>query len=226
MEQIQVPPSKTDLCYDSLHTAILHGDLKPGSRIVIDELARQMGVSAIPIREALQRLQSEGLVEVQPHVGVRVADIDSDSIYEIFELKEALEIISGRAACQRMSDEDLQHAEGILRTMDRVLDDHDRWSEENVHFHEFVCQCAGMPLVGHLMRQVLGHWGRLRRHYHEEVFVERHVAAHQEHWAMLRALRTGDPDRIEKVTRDHNRSSIAAYTWGPDAAPRERETIS
>ena len=219
VEQIQALPSKADLCYDSMRTAILHGDLQPGSRLVIDELARQMGVSPIPVREALQRLQAEGLVEVEAHVGVRVAGIDADSIHEIFQLKEAMEIISGRAACQRMSEEDLQHAEDILRTMDLSLDDLDRWSEENVRFHQFVCECAGMSLVGDLMRQVLGHWGRLRRYYLEEVFVQRHLVAHEQHREMLRALRTGDPDRVEKVTRDHNRSAIAAYNRGLEASP-------
>jgi len=219
MEQIQVPPSKTDLCYSSLHAAILRGDLKPGSRIVIDELARQMGVSSIPIREALQRLQAEGLVDTAPHVGARVAEMDSHSIYEIFELKEAMEIISGRAACQRMSEDELQKAESILRAMDRTVDDLDLWSAENVRFHEFICECAGMPLVRDLMRQILGHWGRLRRVYLEEVFAQRHLEAQQEHWALFKALRTGDPDYVERVTCDHNRSAIVAYTRALERRP-------
>lgn len=220
MEQIQSPPTKADLCYDSMRAAILRGDLQPRARLVIDELARQMGVSAIPIREALQRLQAEGLVEAAAHVGVRVADIDSDSIYEIFQLKEAMEVISGRAACQRMSEEDLEHVEDILRAMDGALNDLDTWSEENVRLHQFICECAGMSLVGDLMRQLLGHWGRLRRLYLEEVFAHRHLAAQQEHWEMLKALRTRDPDCVEKVTCDHNRSAIVAYTRGLDASTR------
>jgi DNA-binding GntR family transcriptional regulator len=217
VDQIQAPPSKTDLCYDSLRTGILRGNLEAGSRLVIDELARQMGVSQIPIREALQRLQSEGFIEVEPHIGVRVTAVDSDSIHEVFQVKEALEIISGRTACQRMSDEDLARAEGILRGMDSVIDDLGLWSEGNVRFHEFICECADMPLIGNLMLQVLGHWERLRRHYLlKPVFVHRHHVAHQEHWELIEALRTRDPDHVEQVTRAHNRNSVNAFIRGTD----------
>jgi len=224
MKRIQAPPSKARLCYESLRTAILRGDLRPGSRIVIDELTRQMGVSRIPIREALQRLQGEGLVELEPHVGVRVADIDADSVHEMFQLKEALEVISGRSACERMSEEDLARAEEILRIMDEVIDDPDRWSEENVRFHKFICDCAHMPLVGASMLRVLDHWERLRRYYQDEVFMQRHRVAHQEHWEILKALRMRDPDYLERVTHEHNRKSILAYAPGPGVSPRNAGT--
>ena len=214
LEQINVRSRKADLAYDSLRSAILDGRLQPGARVVIDGLAKQLGVSRIPVREALKRLEADGFVAVEPHVGVRITDISVDSIHEIYAVKEALEIISGRAACQRMSEGDLEHAESILREMDECIDDLDRWSEGNVRFHEFICHCAGMPIVANLMLRVLDHWERLRRRHLTEVFDGRHRSAHGEHWLLLEALRTGDPDDVERVSHDHNRNRLAAYVQG------------
>ena len=163
MRQIRALPSKTDLCYESLHTAILRGELSPGSRLVIQELASQLGVSQIPIREAMQRLQADGFVEVVPYLGTRVTEISSDSIFETFEIKETLELVSAHAACQTMTDEEFDQLEEILRSMDSLLGDIDAWSQQNVHFHEFICDRAGTPLAAHLMPKVLDHWERLRR---------------------------------------------------------------
>ena len=214
IEQITVPSTKADLSYDRLRSAILNGSLKPGSRLVIDDLAKQLGVSRIPVREALRRLEADGFIDLEPHVGATITDINTDSIHEIFSVKEALEIISGRVACRRMSEGDLEYAEGILRTMDEFIDDLDRWSEGNVRFHEFICHCAGMPLAANLMLRVLDHWERLRRYYLTEVFDGRHRIAHEEHWQLLEALRIGDPDSVERVTHDHNQNRLAAYAQG------------
>jgi len=174
-------------------------------------LARQLGVSQIPIREALQRLQADGLVEFESHVGPRVTEIKTDSVHEIFDLKEALEVISGRAACQRMSEDDLNRVEDVLQKMGDLTEDLDRWSEENVYFHILICRFAGTPLVGHLMAKVLDHWERLRRTYLTEVLARRIGIAHEEHSRILESLRTREPDRVEQMIREHSRSACAAY---------------
>ena len=93
--------SKKDAITDALRQAITKGAFRPGERLVIDELASQFGASAIPVREALQQLQAEGLVTIQPYVGATVTAIEAGLIIEIFELLEALELISGRAACRQ-----------------------------------------------------------------------------------------------------------------------------
>ena len=212
MRQITPLPSKTDLCYESLHTAILRGELSPGSRLVIQELANQLGVSQIPIREALQRLQADGFVEVVPYLGTRVTEISADSIHETFEIKETLELVSAHGACQRMTDEEFAQLEEILRKMDTLVGgDIDGWSQQNVRFHEFICDRAGTPLAAHLMTKVLDHWERLRRCHLSEVLAQRIDVAHKEHWDMFHALQSRDPERVDKVIRDHNRIACAAY---------------
>src|SRR6478609_8337003 len=120
--------SKKDATYDLLHTAIIRGEFAPGARIVIDDLAAQMGVSPIPVREALQQLQADGFVVIEPYVGATVTEIQASLVEEIFALLEATEVTSGRAACVRMSEDDLGEVERILREMDSAVQDLDRFS--------------------------------------------------------------------------------------------------
>ncbi len=203
--------SKKEAVYDTLRTAILQGDLKPGARLVIDKLAAELGVSPIPIREALQQLEGEGFVTIEPYVGVTVADLQAGSITEIFGLLEALEVVSGRIACHKLSDDDLDQIEAMLRHLDTLLDDPDRFSEENKRLHHFICDRAGTRLVKEFLTTVLAHWDRLRRHYLNDVFSHRVRVAQADHWAMLDAWRTRDPDRVERSIRQHNRSARSDY---------------
>jgi DNA-binding GntR family transcriptional regulator len=204
--------SKQELAHDFLRVAILRGDLEPGSRLVIDELASRLGISQIPVREALQQLQAEGFVVIEPHVGARVTEIDAGLVTEVFELLEAMEVISGRAACQRMSEDDLVEIEGLLCRMDALVGEPDRFSEANAHFHQFICDRAKTPLVQSLITKVLDHWDRLRRHYLNDVFVKRVAVAQKGHWRILEALRSRDPCRVEQAIREHARSGLVAYT--------------
>ena len=203
--------SKKDAVLDGLRNAILQGDFKPGERLVIDELARQLGISPIPIREALQQLQGEGFVTIQPHVGATVTPIEASLVDEIFELLESLEIISSKAACRRMSKEDFARMEALLKEMDGLDKDLARWSEANVRLHEFISDCAGMPLVKSMLTKVLDHWKRLRQVYLHDVFARRVQDAQKEHWQMLRAMRACDTERLERIVRNHNRAAHAAY---------------
>lgn len=204
--------SKKDAVTDTLRTAIIKGFFKPGERLVIDELAAQLGTSAIPVREALQQLQAEGLVTIQPYAGATVTPIEANLIVEIFELLEALELISGRAACRRMSEADFAHLEALLLEMDQLESNLDQWSEANVRLHQFICDCAAMPLVKSMLNRVLDQWNRLRSSYLSDVFAQRVHAAQQEHWQMLRMMRTGDEVKLEQIVRAHNRAARAAYT--------------
>lgn len=203
--------SKKDATYDLLQTAIIRGELAPGARIVIDDLAAQLGVSPIPVREALQQLQADGFVVIEPYVGVTVTELQAGMVEEIFALLEATEVTSGRAACLRMTEDDLAQVERMLREMDDTVDDLDRFSRENVQLHQFICDRAETPLVKNVMRNTLAHWDRLRRYYLEDVFAKRAATSQQEHWQMFAALRARDPDHLERVIREHNRHAREAY---------------
>lgn len=206
--------SKKELVYDHLRTQILQGAFQPDERIVIDGLAAQLGVSQIPIREALQQLQSEGFVVMEPHVGPRVAPIDPSLISEVFQLLEVLEVISSRAACQHISERELAEMETMLQKMDRLLevsDDPEQWSQENQRFHYSLCDWGGTLLVRSLLSKVLDQWDRLRHHYLRDVLLKRIDLSQRDHWELFEALRARDADQAEQIARRHNQRALADY---------------
>jgi DNA-binding GntR family transcriptional regulator len=212
MQPIGSSRSKKELVTATLRNAILNGELTPGTRLVIDDLARQLGVSPIPVREALQQLDADGYVAIEPYLGARVTSIEAESVVEVFSLLEIMEVVSGRAACQRMSDEDFDVLEQILLNMDSLAGDPELWSHENRHFHKFICDKSGTRLVGSLMSKVLDHWDRLHRYFLKDVFARRLPQAQREHWKILNALRTRDLAETEAAIRRHAQASLSAYT--------------
>lgn len=209
---VPVYRSKKDSVQDALRAAILSGDIKPGQRLVIDELASHYGISAIPIREALQQLQADGLVTIQPHVGATVTGIEPNLVSEIFDLLEAFEVVSTRRACERMTATDYAQIEALLTTMDGAMDDLDGWSAMNARLHLFICDCADMTLAKSMLAKVLDHWNRLRKVYLIQVHSKRVHQSQKEHWQMLRAMKAKDFARLEHVIREHNRAARDAYT--------------
>lgn len=211
MQPIGLSRSKKDLVTATLRHAILNGELTPGTRLVIDDLARELGVSPIPVREALQQLNSDGYVVIEPYIGAKVAPIEAESVIEVFSLLETMEVVSSRAACQHMSDSDFDVLEEILLKMDSLVGDPERWSQENRFFHKLICDRSGTRLVGSLMNRVLDHWDRLHRYFLKDVFGRRLRQAQREHWKILRALRARNPGAVEAVVREHAQAALSAY---------------
>ena len=211
MRRLNAVRSKRDLVVAEIREAILNGELAPGVRLVIDDLAEKLGVSTIPVREALQQLHADGYIVFEPFIGARVAEIAAESIVEVFTLLEAMEVTSSRMACGRLGPEELSDLETIVARMDALTSDAEAWSQENRHFHEFICARAGTQLVASLITKVLDHWDRLHRHFLKEVFVNHLPIAQKQHWQILRAIRTGDADEVESLVRKHNQSALRAY---------------
>ncbi|MEA3336383.1 MAG: GntR family transcriptional regulator [Chloroflexota bacterium] len=203
--------SKREAVYEWILACIVEGEFAPNTPLVIDELARNLDISPIPVREAMQQLESEGFVVIRPYTGVMVADLKPSMITEIFGLLETAEIISGRMACINICDDELAEVEMLLTEMDDLIDDPDRWSQANTQFHQLICTCSGATLVAEIMAHMLLHWDRVRRHYLDDVFGKRIEKAHQDHWKMLDAIKAQDADRLEAVVRDHNRSALRDY---------------
>lgn len=206
--------TKQELVYRRLRGEIMRCELAPGQRLVIDELAKRLRVSAIPVREALHLLQSEGLVVNEPHVGATVAPIVPESIHEVFTIMEGLEIVATREAAVRLQDGDGAALQSIVSTMDEALQggSFERWGELNSRFHLAISAVTAMPLLHEMTERVLGRWDRIRRHYFEGVLVHRAETAQREHHQMLAYLRARDLAALEAVVRLHNRGALLAYS--------------
>lgn len=203
--------SKNELVYDLLRTALINGDYQPGQRLVIDQLAIELGVSPIPIREALRQLEADGFITIEPYSGATVTPLSVEFILEVFALLENIEVICSRAACRSMTDAELEQLAAFIQRMDTSVDTPDQWSQENKELHLFVCDCARSSLAKKMMQKVLDHWDRLRLHYLKDVFGGRIRDAQQEHHLILDAFRKRNPDEVERVVRQHNQNALTSY---------------
>ena len=203
--------SKNEVVYDLLHQAILQGEYQPGERVVIDEVASKLGVSSIPIREALRQLEADGFVKIAPYVGATVTEISADSIFEVFALLETMEAICARSACQRMSEAEITKLDELVQQMDACMDDPESWVKLNKLFHLQICDYAHTGLIKEMMRKVLDHWDRLRAYYMKDVLVVRLEMAQIEHRQVVAAFHNRDADEVERLLRTHNQNALAAY---------------
>jgi DNA-binding GntR family transcriptional regulator len=206
--------TKQRYVYATLRDAIIRCDLEPGERLVIDDLARQLDISPIPIREALRLLESEGLVVSVAHVGATVAPISRQSIAEVFTILEGLETVSARAAALSASDDDLAALDDLVRAMDEALaqDRQGRWAELNSGFHLAISRLSGMPMLHEMLQRALDHWDRVRRHFFRDVLTRRAEVAQREHHELARLMRARDLDALEEAMRLHNRRALEAYS--------------
>ncbi len=215
LTSIELPKHRTkeEYAYDVLRTGILHCELKPGEKIVVDALSAQMGISPIPVRTALQRLQAEGLVEITPHTGAVVSDISPDQIEQLFLLLEHLESSAFEVAARKATPADIEHLRQITAEMETVLTvgDYDRWSALNSQFHRHVAAITGMRMLMEFTGRTLDSWDRLRRWYLGRIVSHRMPRAQADHCRMVELFAARDiPALIELVTA-HNRLAREDY---------------
>jgi DNA-binding GntR family transcriptional regulator len=217
--------TKQQFVHRTMRDAIIRCELLPGERLVIDDLAQRLGVSIIPVREALRLLQSEGLVVNVPHVGATVAPISHDSILEVFTVLEGLETVATRAAAQRATAEDLEGLGQIVKAMDQALAAglHEPWADLNTRFHLSISRLSSMPMLHEMLERVLDRWDRVRRYYFKGVLVHRADVAQQEHHELLEQLASRDFARLEQTIRQHNQGALASYTAYVTASEKPSE---
>lgn len=203
--------SKPAVVHDLLREQIIRGDYLPGARLVIDEVAAQLGVSQIPVREAIRQLEADGFVDFEPYTGATVTEFSPDLIFEIFALLESLEVICGRRACTCMGEAEVQELTRAVEAMDATVAAPEVWSTQNKQFHLTICQFANVTLIDGMLEKALDHWDRLRTFYIKDVLQVRITEAQQEHHALVAAFRNRDPHCVEQLLRTHNQRALAAY---------------
>lgn len=216
--------TKTELALHELRDRILTLALAPEQPIVIDETARLLGISPIPVREALQLLAAEGLVSIRPHVGVIVAPITRANVVEQFTILEGLESATCRHAITRLTP--AAHA-GLAATLHElqetsVTESSDRWFALNRAFHLGLAALAGLPRVDAELERAFDHWNRFRRKYFSDAISHRATEAQAEHWLVLEAARAGVAARVETLLRAHYRIALDHYLALLPGEPADR----
>ena len=212
--------TKQEFVYRTLREAILRCELQPGERLVIDDLARRLNVSIIPVREALQMLQAESLVQVVPHVGTSVTPVSRESIIDVFVVLEGLEVSASRLVAGRGRPADIALLAGQVEAMDAALaaNDREEWAALNRRFHLTISELPGLDLVKDLTAKVLDRWDRLRRFYFKGVLAHRVEQAQVEHHQILEAMRACDLAALQSMVRRHNQGALQAYLSYLDVA--------
>jgi DNA-binding GntR family transcriptional regulator len=198
--------SLVDIAYVALRDAITSGALLPGTRLREAALARHFAISTTPVREALRRLDREGLVRLSPNRGAVVAEFNLREILDLFEIREVLECRAVRRAALQHT-RDLCQAETLLSAEAKQVAMHDRveWNRLEVAFHRAITGLSGnfelAELAERVHRSVQGLCVRCLR---EPLYGPDQLQLMQSHHqAILDAVRAGDADAAERQTREH-----------------------
>ncbi len=211
------PKTVAQAVYEHLREAILSGALEPGTRLSQDELAGRLGVSRMPVREALGRLQAEGMVLSETYRGATVTPLSAGEAEQIYLMRIALEPLLGRLGVAGVAPAGVAALEGAYREMTAALEigDAGRCFEQVRLFHEALYAAAGRPLV---LAQVLGLRDRAQRYIRRYLALPGRLAhSADNHRLLLDAARAGAADEVERLlraelvaTRDALLASLAA----------------
>jgi DNA-binding GntR family transcriptional regulator len=202
---------KKDIVYNLIRSEIMNGLLAMGEHLVISNLATRLEVSTIPVREALQRLEAEGLVTITAHVGAKVTVVRLDQVAEVLAILESLHLIVWRHACGHITPKDLTALEKRLREMDGQTGSPAIWSFSCEQFHESLCEACGLTVTLHLLRLAHDQWRRLHRQLLADVFVKRLNASQKDTWKLYHALAARKPDEVETILHAHFETSRQVY---------------
>jgi DNA-binding GntR family transcriptional regulator len=193
----------TALALTALRDRILRGVFAEGEPLRQDALADELGVSRIPIREALRQLESEGLVTFNPHRGAIVSTLSMSEIDEVFALRADLEVDLLERALPNIGAHELKLADETLDSFKRAIEHGDMtaWGQLNWHFHSTLYAPADRPITMDIVR---------RLHQQSERYLRLQIAfahgaerADSEHRAIVRAVRKHDSARATSLMRDH-----------------------
>jgi DNA-binding GntR family transcriptional regulator len=188
---------------NALRERILHGDYPEGEPLRQDAIAEELGVSRIPVREALRQLEAEGLVTFNPHRGAVVSTLSLSEIDELFELRLQIELDLLRRAMPHIEREDVARAKEILDRYETALRNGDvaSWGEMNWQFHSTLYAPADRPFTMGVAQRLHQQCDRYLRM--QLALTHGEARANDEHRAILAAVRAGEAKRAVQLMRDH-----------------------
>ncbi len=192
-----------DVVFNTLRRAILKGELKPGERLMELTLAERLGVSRTPIREAIRKLELEGLVVMAPRKGAKVASITERDLNDVLEVRKGMEVLAISLACERITKEEIEHLEEIEGRFKKLTEEGNltELAEVDVEFHEAIYQATNNKRLVQLLSNLREQMYRYRVEYLKDIAVRRTLA--EEHGAICRALRERDEKKALACIREH-----------------------
>lgn len=195
--------SASDIAFERIRRRIIEGEYRPSQRLVEATLAASLGVSRHNVRVALDRLQSVGLVHIEPNVGATVAALTLDDALDTLQAREALEVEVAKMAASRIDDEAAERLDALVATMRQALaaDEFDRYSATNRAFHDAIFELSGNRTIPELIGLLRLRMAQLQ--LRTILIPGRAEKSLAEHAAICQALRARDPVGAEAAVRTH-----------------------
>ena len=192
-----------DVVFNTLRQAILKGELAPGERLMEIQLAEKLGVSRTPIREAIRKLELEGLVLMIPRKGAEVAKISEKSLRDVLEVRRSLEELAIELACQRMTEENMEHLAGVQRSFRQAIEKGDAMviAETDEQFHYVIYQGTGNDKLIQMLNNLREQMYRYRLEYIKDEDKRQILLVEHEH--ILGAIKSRNIAEAKKAAREH-----------------------
>lgn len=187
--------------FQEVKERIISGQLPAGARLHERNLSEELGVSRVPLREAILTLSSQGLVDVRPRSGAFVAQLTAKDVAELFDVREALEPLAASLAAVNRTPEQLEQLELTVRRQHRALiaNDHKSGSLMNAEFHLEMLRASGSDLLNTIVAPLQSQIQRLFR----RTIVNISEALYHDHQKMLEAIRGQDAQTAAELARQH-----------------------
>ena len=214
-----------DVVFNTLRDAILKGELEPGERLMEIQLAERLGVSRTPIREAIRKLELEGLVLMIPRKGAEVAKISEKSLRDVLEVRRSLEELAAELACQRMDAEALKDLEDAQKAFIQAVESGETMTmaEADEHFHDVIYMGTGNTRLVQILNNLREQMYRYRVEYLKEG--ETRDLLVKEHEELTRAIKERDVERAKQLSFQHIENQRMAILRSIEAENAERERL-
>lgn len=192
-----------EIIFNTLREAIIVGELKPGERLMEIQLAEKMGVSRTPVREAIRKLELEGLVNMIPRKGAHVAELSVKNIMDVLEVRSSLDGLATSLAAERMRDEDLKDLKHVLSQFANYVEKGNLQGsiKKDVEFHDIIYSSSRndklIQIVNNLREQVQ----RFRVIYMKDFGSTKDIV--KEHIEIIEAIESKDAELAKKVAEKH-----------------------
>ena len=205
--------SKTQLAYEYLRKQILEGVYGPGQRIIIDQVAKELGASTIPVREAIRQLEVDGLIQYKPYSGAIVSGINETEYIETLSVVAVLDGYAAALSSQNLKESHLKSLEELNQQMEDALYqfEFEQFGVLNRQFHSIIYQECGNTFLQEEIRQAQQRLDRVRRSIFTFV-PQRARQSIEEHEAIIRLIREKAPvNELEELVRQHRLNTIDAF---------------
>jgi len=192
-----------DVVFNTLRQAILKGELESGERLIEIQLADRLGVSRTPIREAIRKLELEGLVLMIPRKGAEVAKISEKSLRDVLEVRRSLEELAIELACQLMSNADIKNLEAAQEAFTRAVQTSDAMTiaKTDEHYHDIIYNGTENSRLVQILNNLREQMYRYRLEYIKDA--DKHQILVLEHDRILKAVKAHHVTEAKTAIREH-----------------------